>query len=252
MKILIAFHSPQIEPSSSSRGIEQMCSENTKPWANVLQAVLSVKLPWSLMNNQGPHFLSFPNLDMHSEPCMSRSFITWDWAGSACIEICTSSENQKRQTSQSISYFLLLEFKRLSGFWSTTRRSDLLLQYIFTEYLWCVYCPLYSYCSTALPGPRMFPQYWGCNRSTSGNPGDPAYIYLYVWHVIDSSGENMKCSLWRRNLSHGDYMSLTLPLQDATVTASLAGQTSFLSCHRKILQISVSFFTFPLHSPYSF
>lgn len=161
MKILIAFHSPQTEPSPSSRGIEQMCSANIKPLAKFLQSVLSVKLPWSFMNNQGPHFLSFPNLDLHSEPCMGRSFITWDCTGSVCVEICVSSEKQEWQTSQSISNFLLLEFKRLPGFWSTTGKSDLLLQYIFTEYLWCDHCLLYSYCSTALPGPKMFPQYWG-------------------------------------------------------------------------------------------
>lgn len=189
MKILTAFHSPQEELSSSSRGIEQTYSENAKPWAKVFQAVLSVKLPWCFMNNQGPHSLSFPNLDLHLEPCIGKSFLTGDHSGWFCVEICISSEKCKWQTSQSISSVLLLEFKRLSSFWSTTRRSDLLLQYVFTEYLWCGHCLLYNHGSMTFPGSRMFPQYWDCSSSTSGTPDDTHCLHLpidlacyrYVW-----------------------------------------------------------------------
>ena len=57
-----------------------------------------------------------------------------------CVEICVSSEKHDWQTLQHSSAFLPLELKRLSGFWSTTGRSDLLCQYVFTKYLWCVRC----------------------------------------------------------------------------------------------------------------
>lgn len=59
-----------------------------------------------------------------------------------------------------------------------------------------------------------------------------AYISLSIWHVIGRSGEDMHPKLSRRKLSHDDCMSLTLLLQKATVTASVAGQTSLLFCHR--------------------
>lgn len=59
-----------------------------------------------------------------------------------------------------------------------------------------------------------------------------AYIYLLICHVICRSGENMSPKLWRRHLSHDDCMSLTLLLQKAIVTASVAGQTSLLFCYR--------------------
>lgn len=189
-----------------------------------LQAILSIKLPWSCVNNQGLTFCLSQIWSCTQSPVRVDN-LKQEIALAQCVlrsVFLQKSRSGKHHRASLI--FLLLEFKRLSGFWSTARRSDLLRQFIFTEYLWCVYCLLYSYCSMAFPGPGMLPQNWGCSRSTSGTPSDTAYIYLYIWHVIDSSGENMKPRLWKINLGRDDNMSLTLLLQGAIVTASVAGQ----------------------------
>jgi len=104
-----------------------MCSENANSWAKVFQAVLPVKLPWGVRNNQECHFLSFPNLDLRLEPCIG-SYLQQEISVVECV--LRSVFLQKSMTGKHYSIPLLFSLWNSKGFQASDLQLEDLICYV--------------------------------------------------------------------------------------------------------------------------